>query len=855
MLNRIFALLCSIAMVFAHSDHGDDDSGHGHQKRTSPKICEIKGTVVDSATVFPIEYASISLLNEKGDILTGTISDADGDFSIRELASGTYSLKIEFMGFESMKIDDINLSFKENRSFNIGKLKLKSTVLLADAVEVIDDAPIMENQIDKKVFNVSQMNTPAGGTGEEVLSSIPAVSVDMDGVVSLRGNSNVRILVNGKPSALISRGETTSVENLPADMIDKVEVITSPSAKYDPEGMAGIINIVLKKGKFEGFNGDLSGTVGERNKYNASANVNYFTGKLNVFSSFSYKDRTRSRNGGRDYARKNIGAEKADSLSQHSDTEIHFIADAISFGGDFIINDLNSLSFSYNRANHIDTSTSTFTIKEFDVENGGLTSSESYSNVNLEDGVNSDFSLTYFKDFEEKGHELTVDVMYADHFDEREMYRQTNGVATDATKKKEDEVENVFAIDYVKPLSDNSQLEAGAKVTSQKYNQHWKADFYPYLLDYDESTYAIYTTYGKELSDRFGIQGGLRYESVNISMDLNKTSDDESVYPDPEDNILYFFRDEALNNGPYSPPNYSKFFPSLHLMYTHNEEHSYKLGYSYRTERPWMRGLNPVPKDDLDENFIRIGNPNLQPEYTHAVELDYTLQKGRNSLTTSVFYNYSTDLIHWWDSDYIYFDGTTWTYEEPESFEIKKDVMQADNYGTSQRVGFDVTATYFPLPFWFSMVSTSAWYTMLGGENTESDLQGNAVGLYTFFMNRVFLPFGQVELTGNMFGPMRTTDGFIKPILGMNMAVQSSYKNVDITFKIKNLLDNAGFEIDKDEEFDDYTEYLHAYHYREPRTLMLSLKYSFGKVEESKRKQRKNKNMKRGGGGQDAISY
>jgi outer membrane receptor protein involved in Fe transport len=634
-------------------------------------------------------------------------------------------------------------------------------------------------------------------------------------------------------------------------MIDKVEVITSPSAKYDPEGMAGIINIVLKKGKFEGFNGDLSGTIGERDKYNASANVNYFTGKLNVFSSFSYKDRTRSRNGGRDYARKNDGEEMADSLSQHSDTEMHFIADAISIGGDYIINDLNSLSFSYNRSNHIDTSKSSFKIKDF----SNSDNSAEYSNVNLEDGINSDFSLTYFKDFEEKGHELSVDVMYADHFDNREMYRVTDGIASDTTKKKEDEFEYVFAVDYVKPLSEKSQLEVGAKATSQKYNQHWKAEYYPYLLDYDESTYAIYSTYGKELSDRFGIQGGLRFESVNISMDLNKIVEDLNAYPDPLDNILYFLRDEALNNGPYSPPNYSKFFPSLHLMYTHNEVHSYKFGYSYRTERPWMRGLNPVPKNDLDDKFVRIGNPNLKPEYTHALEIDHTLQKGRNSLNTSFFYNYSTDLIHWWDSDYIYYDGNEWTYEEPESTEKKIDVMQADNYSTSQRVGFDVTATYFPLPFWFSMVSTSAWYTMLGGENVESDLQGNAVGLYTFFMNRVFLPFAQVELTGNMFGPMKTTDGIIKPILGMNMAIQSSFKNIDVTFKIKNLLDNAGFEIDKDEEFEGYTEYLHAYHYREPRTLMLSLKYSFGKVEESKRKQRKNKNMKRGGGGQDAISY
>ncbi|MBC8310846.1 MAG: TonB-dependent receptor, partial [Candidatus Marinimicrobia bacterium] len=479
-----------------------------------------------------------------------------------------------------------------------------------------------------------------------------------------------------------------------------------------------------------------------------------------------------------------------------------------------------------------------------------------YTDVNMENGVNSDLNLSYFRDFEDEGHELSVDLIYADHFDNRQIYREDESETSNKTDKVDDEIEYVFAVDYVKPLSQGAKVEAGMKVTSQEYFQNWKADEYPYQLDYDESTIAFYSTYSKELSDKFGIQGGLRFEKVDIQMTLEKTSDDVDAYPVPGDNILYYLRSEALNNGPYTPPNYTKLFPSLHLMYKLNEQNSLKFGYSYRTERPWMRGLNPVPKDELNDNFIRIGNPNLKPEYTHAIELDHTLQKGRNSLSSSIFYNYSTDLIHWWDSDYIYYDSTTttWSYDEPDSYSIKKDLMQADNYGSSQRIGFDITATYFPLPFWFTMISTSAWKSKLGGDSNESDLQGNTVGLYTFFMNRLFLPFGQLELTGNMFGPMKTTDGFIKPILGMNMAIQSSFKNVDITFKVKNVLDNAGFEIDKEDVNTDFIEYLHAYHYREPRTVLLSFKYAFGKVEESKRKQRKGQGRGRGGG-EEGISY
>ena len=229
-----------------------------------PAICEVKGTVLDSTTSLPIEYASVSVLNSAGQVVTGGVTDSDGSFRIREIRPGRYDVVVEFMGFKPYRIKDLKLSLRENKSIDLGQIKLISTFILIDEVNVIDEKPIFEFEADKMIYNSADDIVAGSGTAEDVLTKVPMVTVDQDGVVSLRGNPNVKVLINGRPNRL-----GADVDYIPASVIEKVEVITSPSAKYDPEGMAGIINIVLTKGRFEGLNGSLKINA-KHNKYNSN---------------------------------------------------------------------------------------------------------------------------------------------------------------------------------------------------------------------------------------------------------------------------------------------------------------------------------------------------------------------------------------------------------------------------------------------------------------------------------------------------------------------------------------------------------------------------------------------------------
>mgnify|MGYP000377321022 CR=1 FL=1 len=260
----LFATLCFISLLSAQHQHGGRGEGR-------PAGCEIYGMVIDSISGQPIEYTSISIIDSDKSIATGGITDSDGKFEIEEIKPGEYDVKIEFMGFSPVIFSDIKLSFRGQRVKDLGTIKLVPTSLLLEAVKVLDERPIFEFKADKMIYNSSDDIVSGSGTAEDVLNKVPMVTVDQDGQITLRGNPNVKILINGRPNR--SGGD---VDNIPASLIDKVEIITSPSAKYDTEGMAGIINIVLIKGKYEGLNGSVK-VNGKHNKFNSFEEMNGFT--------------------------------------------------------------------------------------------------------------------------------------------------------------------------------------------------------------------------------------------------------------------------------------------------------------------------------------------------------------------------------------------------------------------------------------------------------------------------------------------------------------------------------------------------------------------------------------------------
>ncbi|MCH2445573.1 MAG: TonB-dependent receptor, partial [Candidatus Marinimicrobia bacterium] len=332
----LLVTLCIISLLSAQHQHGGKGGGR-------PSGCEIYGMVIDSISGQPIEYTSISIIDSDKSIATGGVTDSDGKFEIEEIKPGEYDVKIEFMGFSPVIFSDIKLSFRDQRVKDLGTIKLVPSSLELEAVKVLDERPIFEFETDKMVYNSSEDIISDSGTAEDVLNKVPMVTVDQDGAVELRGNPNVKILVNGRPNRTGEGGK--SVDNIPASLIDKVEVITSPSAKYDPDGMAGIINIVLKKGKYEGFNGSLK-INGKSNENAGMGDMNGFTAygnyrgeKWNLYSSVNLNNRLRIIEGDRQVYTTYLDGSIPDSIDFNFLNNSDRIGSSFKFGADYSINE------------------------------------------------------------------------------------------------------------------------------------------------------------------------------------------------------------------------------------------------------------------------------------------------------------------------------------------------------------------------------------------------------------------------------------------------------------------------------------------------------------------------------------
>ena len=443
-------IITIISILFAHGG-GHERGGHKHDG------CSIYGTVVDSITNKAIEYTSISVIDSDGAVITGGISDFEGKFKIQGIKPGKYNVKVEYMGFSSIVIKGIKLSFRESPVKSLGEIKLQPTSLELEAVKVIDDKPIFEFETDKMIYNSSDDIVAGSGTAEDVLNKVPMVTVDSEGEVSLRGNPNVKILINGRPNR-----QEGDVDNIPASLIDKVEIITSPSAKYDPEGMAGIINIVLKKGKYEGFNGSFK-VNGKHNNFNSINDMNGFTfysnykgEKFNLYSSFSINNRARVRIGNRevynqiaDSAYYDIDGYKYDSERDGSGNSTAF-----KIGSDYLINDqLNingELSYKINNKSKL-------IIQNYFQD--GL-NDENYLELSEEGDKNGNYHIESFfeliKSYENPDKEVYCSL--SNHYGSDDEFEKQDDLITNV-RENEDNYELDF--NFKTPINDQSKLEIG----------------------------------------------------------------------------------------------------------------------------------------------------------------------------------------------------------------------------------------------------------------------------------------------------------------------------------------------------------------------------------------------------------
>ncbi len=710
--------------------------------KQSPPIREkikITGTVIEKTSNQPLEYATITLVNSKNPKeISGGITDAKGEFNII-VSPGVYNVKVEFISFKIIEFKQ--RSFEKNT--NLGTIALAEDAAQLNEVVIRAEKSTVEIKLDKKVYNVGQDMIVKGGTVSDVLENVPSVTVDIEGNVSLRGNENVRIFIDGRPSNSLNMAE--ALRQIPADAIDKVEVITNPSARYDAEGGAGILNIVLKKGKNLGFNGSFIASTGVPETYGLSANLNYKTEKLNFFTSTGYNYRT-SQGAGLTNSTLLNSNEIIGYTNENRDTERIRKGISTKTGLEWTLAPntfwTNSISYRDNSGSNNDL----VNFYNFD-SNKNLISTRNRLSSGNDIGKNTELTSNFLKNFNDQGHKLTLDLSYAINKDADnslitdETIGSGNPAKLDVTKNNQKQ--NMFQVqtDYVLPLGEGSQFEAGYKGNFNNLTN-------PYVvmpnnvintnlsntLEYNERINALYTQYGFKLN-KFSYLFGLRWEDTKIDINL---------------------LDEPGSS--FNTKKYNNFFPSAFVNYEITEKSSVSLSYSKRLSRPRGRFLNPATNYASNINLFR-GNPDLDPSFTDKFDLGYLKKWEKVTLSTSMFLENTTDVFSFVRSETGEFVGNNPVI-----------LSSPINLAKEQQFGFEFTLNYTPLKIWkinssfnLANVKTTGTYTYtpaVGDNDITQNLNNETFSWFSRINSRLTLP-GKIDwqLSGMYFSPRNTAQG------------------------------------------------------------------------------------------------
>lgn len=593
----------------------------------------IFGNVVDAKSNQPVEYASLAIFSKKdSSLINGTITDNSGKFKLDGIKPGNYYLSISFIGYETFTLNNITLASNEQK--NVGTIKLQPSDQQLDEVEVTAKKNFVEYKIDKKVVNVATSINADNGSAADALENVPSVDVDIDGNVTLRGSSSFTVLIDGKPTAL-SADEI--LKQTPAALVENIEIITNPSAKYDPEGSTGIINLVMKKNKVQGVNGVVNLAVGNQGRYGGDFMLNFRKKKINYFVGAHYNKRGFNFNSVSE--RETYSQDYTKYINQTTKNKRRFGGGGIKAGLDYNVTDNDLISFTAETGifgSDMDGKNSYSNWYKLLSDNSLYDQEYVFSAEDNSDDVHYvNGSLSYQHNFSKTGHKINFNAFYSyDTRDEDQLLGQQiysdlakNNLTGEAGHKIFNGRDNNRArlnIDYTLPITEQTKFEAGMQgeytlaQTDYDYNDLKEKVYVPneeFTNDVDFKRYitALYSTFATTFG-KFGIQVGLRGE--------------------------YTYRLVAAAQD-YKIDRFD-LFPSLHLSYNLPASQSLQMGYSKRIRRPWENFLNPYPMYS-DEYTRRMGNPELKPEYTDAVELNYQKNFDKAFLALETFYHHTTD--------------------------------------------------------------------------------------------------------------------------------------------------------------------------------------------------------------------
>jgi len=745
----------------------------GSRDRSGNEPGTVHGMLLDDELNEALMYASVVLhLVSDSAMVSGAITDESGRFVIESVPNGHYYLVVNYVGYPRHEINDITITPRQP-VHDAGTIKITPDVSVLGEVTVEATRELMEVGLDRRVFNVDQELTSIGGSALDLMQNIPSVAVDFDGNVSLRGSDNVTILIDGRPSGLLGLTGSEALEQLPSEMVERVEVITNPSVRYDPDGTSGIINIVMKKERRRGYNGMVSLNASPGNRYSGSLNLNYHTGPLNFFGTYS----------GRLYNMDGFGSNYRTSFladTTHLDQDMVYENDMdahnFTVGFDYTLNQQNTLtaSIGYNmRDMNWLNDTEYFAYDDQETMTDGFLRESS----NIMDHGGYQLNLSHRKTFDEEYREWTTDFTYSN----RDMSRAEENEQRffdQFAKDRLDIYENTsmngghemfrLQTDYIHPMGADSKLELGA----QAYLRERGSDFA--FFDYDNesesfiindglsnefihseqrfSGWGVYST----MLGKYSIQGGLRFEQA-----FNQ--------------IEQLTMDDTYDN------NYFSLFPSLHIRRNLTDKQSIQLSQSRRISRPYGRQMNPFPSYNNPYD-ISSGNPMLNPAYTTSVELGYARYGDRTTINPSIFYRHT--------------DGMVTRFRTMNDEGIAFTTYENLNRGISY--GAEMAFTHRLLDFWMINGTLSYFYRTVEGGDERMELQNESYSWSTRMVNNFTFPKDwSAQLTGYYRSPMVMIQGEMKEMYSADLAVR---KNVlgnsgTVTLRLSDIFNTQRFQM------------------------------------------------------------
>ena len=717
----------------------------------------ITGTVMDQETNEPLEYATLVVQSvENPEKVTGGITDINGKFKVGT-APGNYNLRVEYISYKSYILNNQDVS----KSMDLGTVRLSIDAQQLEAIEVVGEKTTVEVRLDKKIYNVGKDLTNSGATISDALDNIPSVTVDVDGAVALRGNGNVRILINGRPSALAGFGSTDALRQLPADAIEKVEVITSPSARYDAEGTAGILNIVLKKEKTRGFNGTINSTVGYPNAASFTSNLNLRKEKYNLFSTLGYSFREPPGNGFFDNSYQS-GA--FDRIIEDRDINRKNSGFNLNLGIEYFLTETSSLTASaFGRTNNgediTDNTTTRFVGTEIDSRTLRVEDEQ-------EEEKSAQFSLNYNNNFNTEGHKLTADLQLSYNEElkpitilENNTFPNTNLIANENIRELEFQNEYLAQVDYVLPMGD-AQFEAGYRGSWEQSDTDFSLEefdldsgiFVPNLgltnrFLFNQNVNSFYSQYGNKFG-AFSFLAGLRLENTQLKGTVS--------------GVDLATLQEAIGEGIDLDfdKNYLGLFPTVNLIYELAENENLTLGYNRRINRPRGYFINPFPSRSSRTNIFQ-GNPDLDPAFANAFDLGYLKRWEKLTLTSSVYYQKETNSFERVQEE---------TGEETvDGIVIIRSIPI--NLSTNERVGAELGLLYNPTK-WLRLNGSFNFFQFNSeGEFNGVDFGAKNTSWFSRFSSKVTLP-GKIDWQTNAFyrGPRENAQTKNKGIFSLNLA-------------------------------------------------------------------------------------